>query len=974
MSIHGFELVKKQQIKEINSEAYLYKHIKTGSELLSVVNDDENKVFGITFRTPPEDSTGVAHILEHSVLCGSRKYPVKEPFVELLKSSLQTFLNAMTFPDKTCYPVASQNTKDLYNLIDVYLDAVFYPDISGLIFQQEGWHYDIKNADDPLSIKGVVYNEMKGVYSSPDNILVRYSQQSLFPDSVYGLESGGDPQDIPSLTYEQFTNFHKKYYHPSNSRIYFYGDDDPESRLKFLDSYLKDFNKINPESPIGLQRKISEPVRMIIPFPAEEQDKNKAKGMITVNWMLNEVTETAENFAAQILSYILLGMPASPLRKALIESGLGEGLAGIGLESDIRQMYFSVGLKGIDLNNADAVEDFINETFSEIAKKGIDPMTVEAAFNSIEFALRENNTGSAPRGLALMLRALTTWLYDSDPMSLLSHCGILQDLKEKYSSNSNYFENMIKQYFIENRHRSTVILVPDNEIDEKNRKKEAEQLEELKKKMTQTEIERLIENNKKLQEFHDTPDSEESLASIPVLSLSEIDKLNKKLPVEKEDSKDSIYYHDLFTNEILYFDLGFDLDVLPQKYLPYVSLFGKALLEMGTEDEDYAVFSQRIRRKTGGIRKSSFTSMVFDASEDISGEFVSWMFFRGKVLMHGFQDMFDIFRDMFLKVRFDNKERFKQIVLEMKSAYEQGIIPSGNRVVNSRIRSHLNSADWIDEKINGISMLFFLRELVEKIEYDWNSVLSDLQDMRRLLVNRNNIIVNSTVDSRNWNKCRESVQNFINTLPANNNGKAERDFESGREFEGLLIPSQVNYVGKGVNLYNSGYKYHGSINVITRFLRTGYLWDQIRVQGGAYGALCQFSRMSGALTFVSYRDPNLLRSLDVYDKTAVYLKNIKLSENELQKNIIGTIGEIDSYMLPDAKGYTSLLWQLNRYTDEIKQEMRDQVLNTGINDFYEFAGYVDYLRTKGIVKVLGEKNTISSAFGEGNQPELTRLL
>jgi presequence protease len=966
---YGFELIKKQKIKELNSEALFYKHIKTGAELLSIVNDDENKVFGITFRTPSSDSTGVPHILEHSVLCGSRKYPVKEPFVELLKGSLQTFLNAFTYPDKTCYPVASQNLKDFYNLVDVYLDAVFYPRISPLIFQQEGWHYELDEADQPLIIKGVVYNEMKGAYSSPDSLLARYSQQSVFPDNTYSLESGGDPKEIPQLTYENFSNFHKKFYHPSNSRIFFYGDDDQENRLKILNEYLIDFNKTNTSSVIELQTKLKSPTKIEIPFIAETEEGKIPKGMITVNWLLCESADIETNFALQILTYILLGMPASPLKKALIESGLGERLAGVGLENELRQMYFSTGLKGIDIADATPVEDLIRETLSNLAANGIDPLTVEAAFNTIEFALRENNTGSYPRGLSLMLKSFTTWLYDADPLGMVAFERPLRNLKEKYSSNPLYFQEMINEYLINNQHRATVILKPDTGLGEKERLSELAALEQKKKSLSTDNILHLIANTKELKQMQQTPDGAEAVAAIPCLKLSEIDKKNKDIPIYYEQQKVGSYYHDIFTNEILYFDLGFRLNALPQKYLSYMAVFGKALMEMGTEKEDYVSLSQRINRKTGGISRSSFSSLIKDTDTP-----TAWLFLRSKALTYQIDDLFDILKDILFKVKFDNRERFKQIVLETKSALEQGIIPAGNRFVNLRINSHFNKAAWAEEQMSGISSLFFLRELINKIDYDWLNVLGDLKEMYRILVCTKNIIINATIDEKNWKNIHKRVAGFSDTLPVINSTPVDWLPVSQTEFEGLIIPSQVNYVGKGANIYKADYSYNGSINVITHFLRTGYLWDHVRVQGGAYGAMCQFNRMSGVLSFVSYRDPNLKKTLDIYGKAAAFLRKIDIPESELQKSIIGAIGDIDSYMLPDAKGFTSLLRSLNGNSDKDRQITRDQVLKTSAADFKAFADILENAGKKSIVKILGGRNAFEEAFNGNEMPSLIKVL
>jgi hypothetical protein len=417
--IHGFELIRQQEIPELKTKASLFRHLKTGAELLSLENDDENKVFGITFRTPPADSTGVAHIMEHSVLCGSRKYPVKEPFVELIKGSLHTFVNAFTYPDKTCYPVASTNLQDFYNLIDVYLDAVFYPRLTPYTLQQEGWHYEIEKLDDPLAFKGVVFNEMKGAYSSPDRVLGEHSQHSIFPDNTYSVESGGHPKHIPDLTFEQFMAFHQTYYHPSNSYIFFYGDDKPEERLRMVDEYLQHFERAKIASEISLQPRFDQPRRFAHRYAAGAEADLGKKGMVTVNWLLTETTDREINLAIKTLAHILVGTPASPLHKALIDSGLGEDVTG-GLESELRQMYFSTGLKGIAVADADKVESLIFDTLRKLADGGIDPQTIEASLNTIEFSLRENNTGSFPRGLALMLRALTNWLYGSDPLTPLA--------------------------------------------------------------------------------------------------------------------------------------------------------------------------------------------------------------------------------------------------------------------------------------------------------------------------------------------------------------------------------------------------------------------------------------------------------------------------------------------------------------------------------------------------------------------------
>ncbi|MBN2059931.1 MAG: insulinase family protein [Deltaproteobacteria bacterium] len=959
--IKGFLIKKEQEIRELKTFASLYVHEKTGAEILSLVNDDENKVFGITFRTPPSDSTGIPHILEHSVLCGSRRYPVKEPFVELLKGSLQTFLNAMTYPDKTCYPVASQNLQDFYNLIDVYLDAVFYPRLTPFIFQQEGWHYEMEQPEDDLRYKGVVFNEMKGAYSSPDNLIADYSLRYLFPDNAYGFDSGGDPKKIPGLKFEKFRDFHRKYYHPSNSRIYFYGNDEPQRRLHIIKEYLDDFDRMEIDSSIILQKSFDKPQRVIRSFAAGEgEDDNRSKGMITINWMLSEASDSRRNLAMHILEYILLGMPGSPLRKALIESNLGEDLTGTGLGSEIRQMYFSTGLKGIDLDNADRVQDLIIRTLTRLAERGIDPLTIEAALNSIEFKLRENNTGSFPRGLLLMLRSMTTWLYDNDPLELLAFESPLNELKSAIASNNSFFEDMIREYFLENPHRMTLILRPDPNLDEMEKEAEKTGLKKAKETMTPEDIDAILENTRQLRQAQETPDPTEALAAIPMLKVADLEKENKRIPLlSKMEGGSRLLFHDIFTNGIFYLDLGFNLHTLPQKYLAYSRIFGKAVLEMGTETEDYVTLTQRISRKTGGIDSILHTSSIKERNTG-----AAWLFLRGKAMSSNLNDLLEILRDILLTVRLDNKERFRQIVLEAKAREEQRLVPTGHLVVNQRIRAHFTEADWAAEQMNGLSYLFFLRKLTRLIDEDWPGVLSDLQEMHNLLINRNALLVNITIDEKGRANSEQKVIDFLNMLPASDVKVMDWSPADMPGFEGLTIPSQVNYVGKGANLYKLGYNYHGSSHVICRYLRNSWLWDRVRVQGGAYGAFCLFDRHSGTLTFVSYRDPNLDNTIDVFDGAAGFLRTNILHDDELTKGIIGCIGDVDAYKLPDAKGYTSMVHFLSGETDADRQRMREEILSTKAEDFRAFADVLDSVAKDGIVKILGAQAAIKESLGK----------
>lgn len=957
MTTYGFELLRDEPVAEINTRARLYRHTATGAQLLSLENDDENKVFGITFRTPSADSTGVAHILEHSVLGGSQKYPLKEPFVELIKGSLKTFLNAMTYPDRTVYPVASTNLQDFYNLVDVYLDAVLHPLLTHYHLDQEGWHYELERADKPLRYKGVVFNEMKGAYSSPDNLLYRTSQQSLFPDNAYGFDSGGDPAVIPELTYAQFTRFHRTYYHPSNALIYFYGDDDPMERLRILDGYLSSYQAQPVDGMVALQPSFAAPRRVTRPYSVDGAGDNAPKSFVQLNWLLPEGDDPTLVMALSLLSYALIGTQASPLRKALIDSGLGEDVTGGGLSTGLRQMTFHVGMKGVEPGNDLAVETLILETLQKLAAEGIDREMVEAATNTFEFSLRENNTGSTPRGLAWMMRALPMWLYQGDPIAPLRFEAPLAAVRQALHDDSEYFQGMIRSYLLENPHRTTVVLAPDAELSQMIEAEEAARLARVQAQLDPAQAQALVDNTLALRRRQETPDSPEALAKLPMLKLSDLDRQSKTIPIEVGDIHGGeLVYHDLFTNGIVYLDLGFNLQVLPPDLLPYAKLFGQSLVEMGTETEDFVKLAQRIGRTTGGIDVSNFLSSKQDEAQG-----VAWMMVHGKATMAQAQAMLDILRDILLTVRLDNRERFRQIVLKSKARRESSLVPAGSSVVDGRLRAGFTTSSWAGEQMGGLDYLFFLRRLVDAIDQDWLGVLAKLEEVRRHLVTRQGMVVNVTLDAAHWAQFEPALRDLVAALPAQPAARRSWTPRLAEIDEGLVLPAQVNYVGKGANLYDLGYRYHGSIQVISNFLRTAWLWDRIRVQGGAYGAFCRFSKQSGVWTYLSYRDPNVLATLDVYDGTAEFLRKLALSDDELTKSIIGAIGVLDAYELPDAKGYTSLVRHLLGESDESRQQTRDEVLGTTAADFRAFADVLDAVAAQGRVVVLGAQEALAQA-------------
>jgi Zn-dependent M16 (insulinase) family peptidase len=956
MNLHGFELLRDQDIPELSTSARLYRHLKTGAELLSLENDDENKCFGITFCTPPSDSTGVAHILEHSVLCGSRKYPLKDPFVELLKGSLYTFLNALTYADRTSYPLASVNLRDFYNLVDVYLDTVFHPRLARETFEQQGWHYELNDVSDPLIYKGVVFNEMKGSYSSPDNWVYRYAQESLFPDNLYRLSSGGYPQNIPDLTYEQFTEFHRTYYHPSNARIFFSGDDVPEERLRLLDGYLSAFEAQEIDVEIPLQSRFTQSKTLTRPYAVSADTDSEKKAHICVNWLLTEMTDPEMTLSLSVLRHILVGTPASPLRKALLDSGLGEDLAGPGLATHLRQSYFGTGLRGTREGDAPAIEALILETLQKLTEEGIDPAAVEAALNTIEFGRREMNSGSQPRGLSQMASAMTTWIYGGDPWGPLAFAAPLEAVKAKALAGP-YFEGLIQRFLLENPHRTTLTLRPDPTLNQTDEAVEKARLDNARAAFSPAELAEVVERTHALKERQETPDPPEIVATLPMLGRADLPLLNAPIPISVEEADGAqIVFHDLFTSGIAYIDVGLDLHRLPANLLPYAALFGKAVLQLGTEREDYVRLTQRIGRETGGIRPELLISAVRGRSEA-----ATWLFLRGKALASRTGDLLNILRDTLTTARWDDRDRFKQIVLEEKAQAEAALASADPGYVLRRLQAPLSEAGWADERLNGLEALFFLRDLLTKIDNDWSAVREALAQVQRHLVSRENMVCNVTLDSENWRQVESQIRGFLASLPFTSSVRVSWTWQAASTNEGWTVPSQVGSVGKAANLYNLGLTEHGSAAVISGYLSTNWLWQQVRVQGGAYGGFCRFDPHTGIFFYASYRDPNVRATWDVYDRTGGFLRSATLGEKELTRSIIGAIGSMDTYRLPDARGFVSLRRHLTGDTEEWRQGWRDQVLATTEAEFRAFANVLDAMRESGRQVVLGSAEAISAA-------------
>ncbi len=941
--IHGFTLLEERNIVEVGGLVRLYLHKKTHAKLISILNSDINKCFGVTFRTPPKDSKGVAHILEHALLCGSEKYPSKEPFVELLKSSLQTFLNALTYPDKTSYPVASTNTQDLYNLIDVYLDAVFFSQIHKEkgrdIFRQEGWHIDTSTLDEDNTrkwqYKGVVYNEMKGVYSSPDSLLSEQSQYAIFPDTLYSFDSGGNPHDIIKLTYEEFLDFYEEFYHPSNAFFYFWGDDDENLRLKKINDVISIFNKKEIKSKIPLQEARNKTRKITIPFQSanfrNQDEKSVLKSHARLSWLLCPRYKTEEYLLFLMLNHILNGSSGSPLKARLLDSALGEDVTTY-LETDLAQMYYSIGMRSIQLGKEDAMQDIILDTLQNLSKNGISQKAINAAINSVEFELREGSSCKTPRGIIQMMQCLSYWLYDENPFNAFEWEKTLEEIKEKLHKKEALFEQLIQKYFLNNKHRVLVCLEPDEKLKTQKTLAESKIMTDLKTSMTKEQQLEIEEECARLQEMQNKEDSCEDLATIPTLSIEDLPKQNTILPINKKEGEFTLLTHEIDTTGVLYTRLIFNFETIPYDLLPLLAVYSRILTQIGTKNYDFAELAFEIESNTGGI-SSQISFQAIHGEEEALSSFV----LSSKVTKEKIPHLIGLLDEIIYSQDFGKIEKIKQIILQEKARMEQGLIPAGHVYVALQLGAMLSKVGHLQEYTQGIKYLDFLRNLLIEIEQDWQPILCKFKYIHENIFYKENAILDLIGTKDLLKQAEEAFIPFMEKLPYKQKAKESWLYEKTSNNKALILPSQVNYNGMAVNLYDSGYVFHASSLVITRFLRMTYLWDKVRLLGGAYGCVLKYSRATGCLNFVSFRDPQIEKTFDAYKAIPHFLEKMQISSRDLSCAIIGTIGDMDTYLRPEAQGSTALWRHLLKETNELRQEMREEILSTKQKHFNEFA-------------------------------------
>lgn len=946
---NGFKLIESRELKEIGSRGLVFEHTKTGAKLVKIVNDDDNKVFSIGFRTPPEDSTGLPHILEHSVLCGSRKFNTKEPFVELLKGSLNTFLNAMTFPDKTIYPVASRNEKDFFNLMDVYLDAVLYPNIykHEEIFMQEGWHFNIESPESPLTYNGVVYNEMKGAYSSPDSLLYRKIPSTLFPHTTYSQSSGGDPEDIPKLTYENFIAFHKKYYHPSNSYILLYGNGDTEKELAFInDNYLKDFETIQVDSSIPTEPPFEEMVEKEFVYGISEEDSLEGKTYLSLNYVIGEAKDPEVYLAFEILAYLLLKSTAAPIKKALLEAGIGKAVSG-DFNNSIKQNSFTITAKNADLSQKQDFKGVVMNTLKNLVHNGIDKELVEASINRVEFELREGDFQGYPKGLIYYMKIMDSWLYEGEPFVHIEFEKALTKIKEALTT--PYFEKLIDKYLLNNYHSSFVVLKPERGVNERAEANLAKKLEDIKKSLSKEEIEEYISKCKKLKERQSTPDSPETLKSIPVVSLEDIDKKAEKLPLEERIVQNQkVLYHNFHTNKIAYVTLYYNSSGASKELIPYVRLISDLLGKVDTKKYSYDKLSNLVNINTGGIE---YTPTSFSNNKK-SGEFTPYFKVSFKCLMSKIAKTFELLEEILTSTELSSEKRIKQLISEVKSRVEGRLFDSGHILSIRRVLSYVSNKGAYDELIQGISYYKFLASLEKN--FDIKEISSNLVKVKEEVFNKNNLIASFSGVEEDYKDFEKELNTFIASLSDHKLAYNNYSFDLERKNEALLMQGNVQYVAKGGNFKNNRYEYTGTLSLLETISGFDYLWNNVRVKGGAYGVFSNFRRDGGAY-IVSYRDPNVKETIKVYDDMYKYLENFDAEDREMQKYIIGTIRKLDHPLSNSTKGDVASSYYLSGISYEDIQGERTEVLEAKVESIKELAPMLKDLMAQEYICALGNE-------------------
>lgn len=954
-NIEAYELIKEQALNDINSEGYILRHKKSGARIALISNDDDNKVFFIGFKTPPTDETGVPHIIEHSVLCGSEKFPLKDPFVELVKGSLNTFLNAMTYPDKTVYPVASCNEQDFKNLMDVYMDSVLHPNILKYeeIFKQEGWHYALEDMEAPLTINGVVYNEMKGAYSSPDEMLQTLIYKSLFPDNAYGKDSGGNPAHIPELTYEEFLGFYKKYYHPSNSYIFLYGDCDMQERLEWLDKeYLNAYDAIEVTSQIDMQEAFDEVKEVTGKYPIGSDESEENNTYLAYSKAVCDIYDKTLRQTFAVLDYVLISAPGAPVRQALIDAGIGQDVYG-SFDDGTLQTTFHLCAKNANVSDKRRFVEIIENTLKDIVAKGINKTSVLAAINSAEFRFREADFGSYPKGLLYGLECTDTWLFDDESVfEAVEMLEVFEFLKQQVDT--GYYEEVIQKYLLDNTHGVIVSLEPERGLNAKVEEELEAKLAEYKASLSKEELEKLIEDTRHLEEYQEEEVPEEAMQTLPMLERKDMRKdVLSFSNIEKKIGDIPVVRHDVFTNGIDYISFLFDAGDVETEDLPYLGLLRSVLCFVDTESYSFSELNNVINIHSGGI--SSGLTVYADSKEQ--GKYHSRYEFRIKMLEDKGEESLAILQEILLTSKVDDVKRLTEIVAQTKSRLQSVLSSAGHVVSATRSLAYFSQYGYIQDATTGIAYYDAICKMDAQMKTEPELVIARIRKVMNQIFGQERVLVSFTAQKDGYERAVPALQKFLEALPKGTPAKEMTSGALGQQNEGFTDASAIQYVSRSGNFVKHGFKYTGALNILKMILSYDYLWNNVRVKGGAYGCSSSFLR-TGDSYFTSYRDPNLGKTNEVYAKVPEYIRNFRADEREMTKYIIGTLGSMDTPLYPEGKGQRAITAYLKRLTLEELQAERDEILSATDEDIRALADLVESVISDACICVIGNENNI----------------
>ena len=914
--------VEEKYIKEIESNVIVYRHLKTNARIVTLKNDDDNKVFTIGFRTPPINNTGLTHILEHSVLCGSKKYPIKDPFVELIKGSLNTFLNAMTYPDKTVYPIASRNLKDFHNLMDVYLDAVFYPNIYNKkeIFMQEGWHYELLNENDPIIYNGVVYNEMKGAFSDPSQVLFRRIMHSLYPDTAYGFESGGDPKYIPDLDYEEFKKFHSEYYHPSNSYIYLYGNLDMDYELEYLDNeYLSKFDKIDFDTTIYNQKPFDKPLSFDYYYQAEDLNK---KAFLSYNVALTDPNPKLL-IAMNILLDAIFNTPGAVLKEALIKAKIADDVD-VTFETELKQPMLMIVAVNAYEDKMDTFKKIIDTKLKELLKNGLDKKGILSLITYAEFKAREAGfSARTPKGLNIILSSFSSYLYDDNmPYSNLEVIKYYDELKNDL--NNGYFEKIIEEYILNNNHKTYVRLIPKLDYSQEENNIVIKKLKEYKDKLSKEELKKLVEENINLKKYQDEEDKKEDILKLPKLKKEDIEKYSEDYNLEVIDDKYKILFSNYNTNEIGYARLYFDITNIDINMAKYLALYTDILFDISTKGHSYLEINQLIQELTGGMSASLYMT------KDIDNKPIMKLIYSFSALNKNFGKVFNLLNEVISDTLFNDKDRIKEKLLEIKANLDMHLLSDGHRTAATYAKAGMDEIAYYDDNTKGIMYADFISDIISSFDKKIDDVINNLISINKLL-SKKNFIFGFVGDKSSLDIIKNNVDSFYNNL----NEDFKYDTFNYKEYKvsvGFKCPINVSY---NALCAKYDYKFNGGMLVLTNAINMQYLWFRVRVKGGAYGVFSSIYQ-DKCLVFTSYRDPNVKNTYDAYIDTPKFIEEFNPNEEELLNYIIGTIANISPVLHVKNKGISAFANYFRKNTIDIRNKVRNEIINVTLDDIKSY--------------------------------------